>query len=557
MERSPKFSAFSSPTDHLGEPEAFTYPFFYVPHPLVELAAEELRVRLEKDPEAARGLESGNAAQTYGKMLGVLVVRSAAGELGYLSAFSGKYATGKAPDFFVPPVADIHTEDSYYKAGERELNAMTAEIERQKSDPDFLQLKSELEQQRTAVALELSAGRELLKHTKKERQREREQAREQMSEAEFEVFNAELTRQSIAGQIAFKHHAKRLKDALEALEAKAKAHEADLAALEQARREKSNELQRWIFDQYNFQNAHGETQSLTAIFPDFETQQPPSGAGDCCAPKLLQYAYLNGYQPLCMGEFWWGGAPKNEVRKAGHFYPSCNSRCRPILGHMLDGLRVEDNPLLTWSDALELPIIYDDEALVIVNKPAGMLSVPGKDIEDSALSRILELYPDATGSVLLHRLDMSTSGILIFTKTAKAHKFMQRQFIRRTLKKRYIAIVDGNIAGERGTIDLPLRPDYYDLPRQMVCHELGKEATTHWEVLERKAGRTRLALYPVSGRTHQLRVHCAHPDGLNTPILGDELYGIARDRLHLHAERITFVHPISREEVTFSVEPNF
>lgn len=551
------FIHFSTDIRSLPKPEKFTYPFFYVPHPLVEVAAEELKVRIQADPDILRGLESGNDVQKFGKMLGVLIVENAAGQLGYLAAFSGKFAHENVPNFFVPAVANIHASDSHYKRGEAELNEMTAQISALKSSPEQLALDAELDAKKIEYATFVADGRARLKAEKKDRESRRKSAKSELNATEFETFNDRLREESISTQVAFKHQSARLKDELDALQTKWDAAKNAIKALENNRREKSNGLQRWIFDQYQFLNNHGQKQALTTIFPNFETERPPSGSGDCCAPKLLQHAYLQGYKPLAMGEFWWGPEPKNEVRKAGNFYPSCNSRCRPILGHMLEGLEVEENPLLSWSDDLELPIIYDDADIVIVNKPEGMLSVPGKDIIDSAFTRIQHLYPEATGSILLHRLDMSTSGILVFTKSPKAHKFIQHQFIARTVKKRYIAIVDGTIAGDRGTIELPLRPDYYDLPRQLVCHEHGKPAKTHWEVLERKDGKTRLALYPHTGRTHQLRVHCAHPEGLNTPIFGDELYGKPQNRLHLHAEHITFIHPTTKEEISFTVAPNF
>ena len=535
-------------------PHAFTYPFFYTPHPLVVAAAEHLQHRLKSDATLSEELLGGDAVA--GKMLGVLIVKDPEGTLGYLAAYSGKL-NGPRPGWMVPAVADIHAAHTEYKLGEAELNEMTEAIEALKRDPEFVRLKAFLEDEEIRVEKELRDGRSQLKREKLERKGRREAAQAEMDSGAFEAFNAQLVSESITTQLQFKKFAFHQKEALEKLREEVGVWQNKLDQLKTDRRAKSNSLQAWIFEQYKFLNANGERKDLKDLFPDFEIQQPPSGAGECCAPKLLQYAYLHGYTPLCMGEFWWGKAPKNEVRKQGLFYPSCNSRCRPILGHMLEGMKVETNPLLTWSDGAELPIIYDDEDLVVVNKPEVMLSVPGKDIEDSAFSRIQALYPEATGAILLHRLDMSTSGIMVFAKSPQAHKFVQKQFIKRTLKKHYIAVLDGEVEGMEGTIELPLRPDFYDLPRQMVCHEHGKPSKTHWKVLERKDGKTRMALFPVTGRTHQLRVHCAHPDGLNTPIYGDELYGIPANRLHLHAAAISFIHPTTKEEISFEVPPNF
>jgi tRNA pseudouridine32 synthase/23S rRNA pseudouridine746 synthase len=538
----------------LQPPDAFTYPFFYTPHPLVVAAAEHLQQRLQSDATLCEELLGGDAVA--GKMLGVLVVKDSQGALGYLSAYSGKL-NGPRPEWIVPAVADIHAAHTEYKLGEAQLNNMTEAIEALKRDPEFVRLKALLKDEEIRVEQVLSDGRGQLKQEKLDRKQRREAAKASLNAEAFEAFNAELTSESITTQLQFKKFAFHQKEELEKLREEVEGWQMKLDQLKKDRRAKSNALQAWIFSQYQFLNARGERKDIKDLFPDFEVQQPPSGAGDCSAPKLLQYAYLQGYEPLCMGEFWWGKEPKNEVRKQGLFYPSCNSRCRPILGHMLEGVTVEPNPLLSWSDGAELPIIYDDKDLVVVNKPEVMLSVPGKDIEDSALTRIKALYPEATGSVLLHRLDMSTSGILVFAKNPQAHKFVQKQFIKRTLKKQYIAVLDGIVEGDEGTIELPLRPDYYDLPRQMVCHEHGKPATTHWKVLERNNGKTRLALFPVTGRTHQLRVHCAHPDGLHTPIFGDELYGVPANRLHLHAASISFIHPTTKEEISFEVAPNF
>ena len=252
-----------------------------------------------------------------------------------------------------------------------------------------------------------------------------------------------------------------------------------------------------------------------------------------------------------------GNAPDKEIRQHGYFYPSCASRCRPILGHMLQGLEVEENPLLTYGKDKPMPIVYEDDDLVVVNKPAGLLSVPGVEIEDSALTRIKNRYPNATGAILLHRLDMSTSGLLMFTLNPKANKRMQRQFIKRQVQKTYIAEIAGLVAEEKGVIRLPLAPDYYDLPRQMVCHKTGKASETHWSVLQRFKSSTRLALKPITGRTHQLRVHCAHPEGLGVPIIGDELYGIIGQRLHLHAHQLEFIHPTTKEIVRIEAPIDF
>jgi tRNA pseudouridine32 synthase/23S rRNA pseudouridine746 synthase len=272
----------------------------------------------------------------------------------------------------------------------------------------------------------------------------------------------------------------------------------------------------------------------------------------------MQYAYLHGYQLVAMAEFWWGQSPKSEIRKHGHFYPACRGKCEPILGHMLQGLDVDPNPMLTNpAEGKTLDIVYEDDQLLVVFKPHEFLSVPGKNIEDSVWLRMKTKYPEATGPMIVHRLDMSTSGLLLLTKTKETNKLLQHQFFKRSVKKRYVALLEGKVEGEEGIIDLPLRGDLEDRPRQIVCHEHGKTSRTHWKVVGRENDRTRVHFWPVTGRTHQLRVHAAHPHGLNAAIVGDDLYGQPAERLCLHAEEIAFVHPGNREEVSFMVSAGF
>jgi tRNA pseudouridine32 synthase/23S rRNA pseudouridine746 synthase len=305
-------------------------------------------------------------------------------------------------------------------------------------------------------------------------------------------------------------------------------------------------------------NALGESKNVVDVFAEIGAILPPAGAGECAAPKLLHYAYTNGFKPICMAEFWWGASPKSEVRQHKNFYPACRGKCEPILGHMLRGLDVEDNPMLVNpAEDKEMEIVFEDDYLVVVNKPAEFLSVPGKTISDSVLTRLKERYPNATGPLLVHRLDMSTSGILVAAKTERVHKHLQSQFIRRKVKKRYVALLDGVVAATEGIIDLPLRVDLDNRPHQLVCYEHGKSARTEFRVVRIEGGRTRIHFFPITGRTHQLRVHAAHSLGLNTPILGDDLYGTRAERLHLHAEFIEFTHPISKELINFTIPPVF
>ena len=327
--------------------------------------------------------------------------------------------------------------------------------------------------------------------------------------------------------------------------------------LKTRRKAMSETLQERIFRLFVVSNARGEKRDLVEVFKPLGTL-PPAGAGECCAPRMLNYSYINGLRPVCMAEFWWGASPVGEVRHHGHFYPACRSKCKPILDFMLQGLDVEDNPLeMPMEDKTPLDVVYDDRWLTVLNKPSGMLTVPGKSLEDSLLTRYQTAFPEAHGPVVVHRLDQETSGLVVFAKDKATHKALQQQFENHTIKKRYVAVLDGQVAHDEGLIDLPLMPDVYDRPRQRVDHEQGKPATTRYRVLERSGGMTRIALEPLTGRTHQLRVHCSHPQGLNCPIVGDRLYGTAATRLMLHAQSITLVHPDTGREMTLETPPEF
>jgi tRNA pseudouridine32 synthase/23S rRNA pseudouridine746 synthase len=328
--------------------------------------------------------------------------------------------------------------------------------------------------------------------------------------------------------------------------------------LKEQRKSQSKALQKKLFAQYRFLNCFGDAKDLAELFQDTVNRVPPAGAGECAAPKLLQYAFLHGMKPLAMAEFWWGQSPKSEIRRHKYYYPSCSGKCQPILSHMLDGIEMDENPLLTNpAEGKQLEIVYQDDAIAVVNKPAEFLSVPGKNIEDSVYSRMKVMFPDATGSLIVHRLDMSTSGLMVLALNHRAHKQLQKQFISRSIEKRYVALIDGRPESAEGMIELPLRGDPDDRPRQLVCLQHGKPAETRWELCEYRETQSKVYLYPKTGRTHQLRVHCAHVDGLNLPIVGDDLYGKKSHRLYLHADSLTIRHPISHEVMRFQVDPNF
>lgn len=326
----------------------------------------------------------------------------------------------------------------------------------------------------------------------------------------------------------------------------------------QTSKQMSQDLQLWLFHQYQLLNARGETKDLVDIWQDYYDRPklrkkfplPPGGTGDCCAPKLLQYAYQQGLKPVCMAEFWWGQSTKEELRQHGNFYPACRGKCKPILTWMMEGLDVEANPETLGFPHLEIETIYEDDALLVVNKPSGMLSTPGRVEEYSVETVMRQRYPDA---IIAHRLDMGTSGLMIVAKAMETYRPLQEQFVKHQVRKRYIAVLSSPNLGGSGRISLPLRPDPMNRPRQMVDMEHGKRAVTDYEFLSDDV----VALYPQTGRTHQLRIHCAHPEGLGIPIKGDELYGTKADRLYLHAEQIWFRHPITGEDLHFVSPPPF
>lgn len=422
----------------LPKPERFTYPFFYEPHPLCLLAAEEVKQEIRRiNPKE-------------GKMFGVLVVETVQQQLGFLAAYSGLLEGHNDWGYFVPPIFDAQQPNGYFKTREREI-------------------------------------------------------------------------------MASEEH-----------------------------KQMSQELQTWLFHQYQLLNARGETKDLVDVWQDYHCSErirrkfplPPGGTGDCCAPKLLQYAYKEGLKPICMAEFWWGESPKNLIRHHEQFYPACRGKCKPVLTWMMQGLDVDPSPEETNTSHLGAEIVYEDEAVVVVNKPSGMLSMPGRQETYSVATWAEERWP---GSMVAHRLDMSTSGIILVAKTEEAYHALQEQFTERVIKKKYFAIVEGIPKDEHGIVKLPLSSDPMNRPCQIVDYEHGKQAITEYRILTTRQGHTLLALWPHTGRTHQLRMHCAHHEGLGCPILGDELYGRKAERLYLQAQAITFVHPVTNKRMHFEL----
>ena len=433
---------------------------------------------------------------------------------------------------------------------------MTREIQKKKISDEYIAALSDYAHSARVAREGIRDERQRVKQGKRRRKQERDEAT--LSPDAMEEMEARLSAQSIRESYGLKDLTRALRHREQLAKEKVAALEKEINDLIEERSRQSNALQQRIFEHYAFLDAEGNERGLGSIFADTIFGIPPAGAGECAAPKLLQYAYQNQLKPIALAEFWWGQSPASEIRQHGNFYPACRGKCEPILGHMLSGLAVDPNPMLMNPAAGKtLTTVYEDDHLLVVNKPHEFLSVPGKTIEDSVWLRIKKRYPEATGPLIVHRLDMSTSGLMLLTKTKDVHKQLQRQFFKRSIRKRYVALLHGLLEGEEGTIDLPLRGDLEDRPRQIVCHEHGKSSRSHWKVVSRAKTTTLVHLFPVTGRTHQLRVHAAHPDGLGLAIVGDDLYGKPADRLHLHAESITFMHPVSREEMTFTVEERF
>ena len=587
-------------------PRQFTYPFCYDVDPLAEAASLELQ-RYIADADLM-STEKG-----CGKMFGVLVVEyedeEGALQRGFLAAYSGLLGGRNDWPYFVPPVFDAQQPDGHFKRTEREISAINREIAAIEHDAEYLQSVEQHEQTKKRLQAEVDAFKAEVDAAKARRDARRKSG-EPLSEEE----QAEMIRESQFMKAELRRRRKAMEKADSTLNTQ---HSTLLKSLQRKRKQMSDELQRWLFSAYRMLNAKGEERDLIDIFREYTHAMPPAGAGDCCAPKLLQYAYLHRLRPVCMAEFWWGESPASEIRHHLHYYPACRSKCLPILTHMLKGLDVAPNPLAKKRHTAEPRVLYADEYIMVVDKPAGMLSVPGKaesmksEASDSANISVEEYFAnlqlptnsqftteqftigEADNSKLkiqnskflkaAHRLDMDTSGLLVLARTEEAYVELQRQFASRETVKRYEAVLSGvptqnsklktqnssaQPSGCLEAISLPLIADINDRPRQRVDMEHGKPALTLYNIVEVRAvdantavvyttkkvdkGRTLIHLYPKTGRTHQLRVHCAHPLGLACPILGDPLYGIERaDRMYLHAAELTFRHPVTGETMHF------
>ena len=582
-------------------PTQFTFPFHYTPHPLVVRAASEVCTYLKTKHEWQEEL-------SHGKMLGVLLIQTPDNIPAYLAAFSGNLAGSNLHDFFVPPVFDLLQPGDFFKVEEKNISDINLRVSTITSSDKYQELKQAVARQRTSVDQQLKEARKSLKEEKTKRDKERESINSKLlvleqntedtsSDASYDASydapkdapnnasnediivsaqeNAtaqqtietyqqrlsELIKESQFQKAEFKRLERKLKEELATTEAHFQTLQEEIVHLKQERKTRSAALQIKLFEHFQMLNARGEVKDLCQIFQEARQSVPPAGAGECALPKLLQYAYLHHLQPLAFGEFWWGNSPKEEIRHHGQFYPSCKGKCEPILQHMLVGLGVEENPLAKHLfDDYTLKVLYEDQWIVAIEKPAGMLSTPGKEAIESVSQLLHQQYPEATGPLLVHRLDMATSGLLLAAKDKDTHAQLQALFEARQVRKIYTAVLDGIPRKQAGSISLPLCLNPLDRPRQMVSYEHGKEAITHYKVLATKGNASLVQFDLETGRTHQIRMHAAHPSGLNCPIKGDNLYGKSSDRLYLHATEVSLVHPIThqplvlRSEVPFGIE---
>ncbi len=527
-------------------PPVFPYPFHYIPDELAKIAVSEMQSFHLQELEKYHDFGLTNSQSGLGKMIGVLVVRDSQDSLGYLMAFSGKLDCGNHVKGWVPPVFDTLCQHNFYLKGEKEITKINEDIQAILSSESFTTLSRELDLVIQESERDIAELKQLQKRKKEERNQIRQQIPLQNDKNLIEILN----NQSIHDHYIYKDRKKEWNKRIKAIQNELFPMQNTLESLKVKRKEKSTALQRKLFEAYSFLNREGKTKNLIEIFEKGRGIVPPSGSGECTAPKLLQYAYLHNLHPVTMAEFWWGKPPESEVRKHGMYYPACTGKCKPILSHMLQDIEVAKNPLKVSLDNITLDIVWEDEDILIINKPANFLTVPGKDTRDSILSILEKKYPHASGPLIVHRLDMSTSGLLLVAKSKLVHQHLQNQFSKRKIKKTYTAILDGYLpSGTKGTIDLPLRVNIDNRPKQMVCFAHGKPAKTHYEVMDNCGQTSRVLLFPITGRTHQLRVHCADNRGLGISIKGDDLYGTVSDRLYLHATEITFIHPIKGKEM--------
>lgn len=529
-------------------PSRFNNPFYYSPHRLCVIAAGAVRDILSCNPDTA-------AEAAEGKMFGVLVVKDKDGELGFLAAFSGLLCGTNMLDGFVPPVYDLQSPTGYFKQEEAEISRLNRMIDETASSNEFLSVKENVSALQTAMEHDVASMREAMRAGKERREALR------VAGGLSAVDEASLVRESQFAKAELKRLTASWKERVAECTARLASLNEKVSAMKEERKRRSAALQEWLFGQFKVLNAYGQEKSLLDIFREHSSSLPPAGSGECAAPKLLQYAYRHGYKPLAVAEFWVGSSPAGEVRRDGCFYGACKSKCEPILSYMLQGLDVEENALEKGGDIDAVEVVYEDEHLVVVNKPADVLSVPGVVGGMSVQQWLRENHVHGNELFVVHRLDMATSGLLVAAKSMDVYKSMQGMFASRKVEKVYLALLDGVPVMAEGVVDVPLAPDYDNRPRQKMDAVNGKSAVTRYKVLDvMKMDGAVCALVkfePVTGRTHQLRVHAACKEGLDTPIVGDALYGKQGKRLMLHASSLVFNHPVSGELLHLEAKVDF
>ena len=505
-------------------------PFDYEPDVSALAAWDDLRGDIAGRSEWAEEIGRG-------KMFGVLVVVDAEGRPGYLAAYSGQIGGRCDWQGFVPAVFDYLQPDGHFKTTEAEISALNEQISQLCNDKDYLSLRDRLLRLESEGQQSLSEQAAAMRMAKQQRDQRRKEGYLSATET------AEMIRESQFQKAELRRAKKAQEERVAAVKAELQPLEDVIAGLKHRRHEMSDQLQRWLFMQFDMLNSRGESRNLIDIFASTPQQVPPSGSGECCEPRLLQYAFAHGLTPRSMAMFWWGESPKDVVRHEGHYYPACSGKCKPILAWMLSGLTLRKGPIAAGNRHCQLDVLFDDDYLCVVDKPSGMLSVPGRSERESVVSILKEMWGGAVQPFVVHRLDMATSGVIVVAKSADMQRLLQSQFAHHRVEKRYVALLSSPLPAGKGRISLPLRADVANRPYQVVDHEHGRRAVTDYD--------GRVVLTPLTGRTHQLRVHCAHREGLGCPIKGDALYGHPSDRLYLHAESLTFDHPVTGQRLTF------
>lgn len=542
------FHTFVSDIKDIEPPLRFNNPYHYKPHPLCSRAADEVKTYLLGNSALATEVAQG-------KMFGVLIVSDTCGRLGYLAAFSGLLGGSNVQRGFVPAVFDLQNPEGYFKREEQNISSINSRLDEIYASENYKMADEKLNSIRAQAETELAQIREDNRQAKILRDKKRREGRLAPEEEDALVLDSQYRKAEL------KRRTKMWNDKIAEAETLFNSVNSAIESLKEERKQRSAALQVWLFSQFMMLNARGESRTLLQIFDEQRGCIPPAGAGECAAPKLLQYAYKNGLRPLCMAEFWLGASPIGEVRRDGCFYGSCKGKCEPILNFMLQGLEVEELSLENAGEQFKtIPVLYEDDWILVVDKPAGMLSVPG-NVGGQSLQEWLACHFGREDIYVAHRLDMSTSGLLVVAKGVEVLKTMQSLFARRMVQKYYTALLSAVPKSGEGEISLPLLPDYMHRPRQMVDVLQGKEAVTIYRIVSTHVYNGRecavALLQPITGRTHQLRVHCAHTLGLDTPIVGDELYGIPDKRLMLHASKIAFEHPFTHKKIVIDSAPDF